>query len=153
MIEVVTRVQGPPRKARPALRVRVRVELQPHAFFALEADGTVTFELPVDGFAWTANRWIEVPTPRGLQQMKLRRGSLTYRIRGEGLAPEHSDTPADCIVTIVPLFPPELDSDQEAAIDRLIARNSGSAATAAGDRIAAWNRALADWQDGMPARA
>ncbi len=153
VIEVVTRLQGPPRKTRPALRVRVRVELQPHPFFALEADGTVTFELPVDGFAWTANRWIEVPTPRGLQQMKLRRGSLTYRIRGAGLAPEHSDAPADCIVTVVPLFPPELDSDQEAAIDRLIAGNSGSAATAAGDRIAAWNRTLADWQDGMPARA
>lgn len=152
-IEVSTRVQGQPRKPKLALRVRVHVELQPHEFFALEADGTVKCELPVDGFAWTANRWIEVPTPRGLQQMRLRRDYLTYRIKGEGLAPEHSETPADCIVTIVPLFPQEFDSEQEAAIDRLIASNSGSTATAAGDRFATWNRTLAGWQDRMAARA
>ena len=41
--------------------------------------------VPVDGFAWMANRWIEVPTARGLQQMKLRRGYISYRIKNAGL--------------------------------------------------------------------
>lgn len=153
LIEASARVQSQPRKPKLALRVRVRVELEPHEFFGLEADGTVKCELPVDGFAWVANRWIEVPTPRGIQQMRLRRDYLTYRIKGEGLVPEHSETPADCIVTIVPLFPPELNAKQEATVDRLIASNSGNPATAAGDRIASWNRELAQWQERMAARA
>ena len=46
---------------RPGETLVIRVQLQPHPFFQLEADGTVRCELPVDGFAWVANRWIEVP--------------------------------------------------------------------------------------------
>jgi DnaJ-class molecular chaperone len=127
VLHVTARVQGQRRKQDVALRVRV--ELQPHAVFTLDADGTVRCELPVDGFAWTANRWIEVPTPRGLQQMRLMRGYLAYRIKGAGLAG------SDCMVTVAPVFPEELNGAQEAAIDRLIAGN-----TAAAQRIAAWNR-------------
>ncbi len=124
----------------------MRVDLQPHAFFTAEADGTLKCELPVDGFAWMANRWIEVPTPGGLQQMKLRRGHLNYRIKNAGLPWASQAEAGDCIVTVVPMFPHEFSQEQEAAIDRLVASNSGTAETSAGERMAAWNQVLDNWQ-------
>jgi len=133
--------------------VCIRVELQPHEFFELEDDGTVKCELPVDGFAWIANRWIEVPTPTGLQQMRLRRGHLVYRIKGQGFPAQRSGPRADCMVTVVPLFPEEFSSKQEAQIDRLIDTNSGAAGTAAGNRATAWNRVLRKWQARLPETA
>ena len=127
------------------LVLRLRLQLQPHALFAAEADGTVKCELPVDGFAWVANRWVEVPTPRGLRQMKLKRDALAYRIKGAGLPWQPTGAAGDCIVTVVPMFPQELSPVQEAAIDRLVATNSGSAGTTAGARMAAWNRRVESW--------
>lgn len=127
----------------------VRVELQPHAFFGLDDDGTVKCDIPVDGFAWIASRWIEVPTPSGLQQMRLKRGHLVYRIRGQGFPSKRSGPRADCIVTVVPLFPEQFSSQQEALIDRLVASNSGTPATAAGSRLRAWNEDLEQWQAGL----
>lgn len=145
LLHVTAGVQGSQRQHRLALRLRV--ELQPHEFFAAEADGTLKCELPVDGFAWMANRWIEVPTPRGLQQMKLRRGSLSYRIKNAGLPWTGAAEAADCIVTVVPMFPQELSQEQEAAVDRLVSSNSGAAGTSAGDRMAAWTRLLDRWRE------
>jgi molecular chaperone DnaJ len=128
----------------------IRVEFQPHEFFELEDDGTVKCELPVDGFAWFANRWIEVPTPTGLQQMRLRRGHLVYRIKGQGFATQRSGPRADCMLTVVPLFPAEFSGEQEAQIDRLIDGNSGAAGTDAGRRASAWKRTLRKWQARLP---
>ena len=145
LLDVTARVQG--RQRQHELALRVRVELQPHEFFTAEADGTLKCELPVDGFAWMANRWIEVPTPCGLQQMKLRRGHLNYRIKNAGLPWTGEAAPGDCIVTVVPLFPQEFSQEQEAAIERLVASNSGAPGTPAGDRMAAWNRLVDNWQD------
>ncbi|MEI2745446.1 MAG: DnaJ domain-containing protein [Ottowia sp.] len=105
VLDVTARVQGSRQRT---LALRVRVALLPHEFFTAEADGTLKCELPVDGFAWMANRWVEVPTPRGLQQMRLRRGHLNYRIRNAGLPWTTEAAAADCIVTVVPMFPDEL---------------------------------------------
>jgi DnaJ-class molecular chaperone len=124
----------------------VRVELQPHEFFQLDADGTLRCELPVDGYAWMANRWIDVPTLGGLQQMRLRRGHLAYRMKGLGFPARPSGPRGDCLVTVVPLFPDELDARQEAQIDRLVASNTGRAGTPAGDRMAAWQSDLERWE-------
>ena len=128
----------------------VRIQLQPHEFFELAEDGTVKCEIPVDGFAWIANRWVQVPTPTGLQLMRLRRGHLGYRIKGQGFPSEQSGPRGDCIVTVVPLFPEEFSSKQEAQIDRLIATNSRSGGTAAGSRISEWDQSLAKWQARLP---
>ena len=138
-------MQGSQRQHKLALRVRV--ELQPHEFFTAEADGTLKCELPVDGFAWMANRWIEIPTPCGLQQMKLQRGHLNYRIKNAGLPWTSEAEAGDCIVTVVPMFPQEFSQEQEAAIDRLMTSNSGQAGTSACDRMAAWTRLVDNWQD------
>ncbi|WP_460479060.1 DnaJ domain-containing protein [Comamonas humi] len=145
LLHVTARVQG--RRRQHGLALRLRVELQPHEFFTAETDGTLKCELPVDGFAWMANRWIEIPTPRGLQQMRLRRGSLSYRIKNAGLPWMSEAEAADCIVTVVPMFPEEFSREQDAAIDRLVASNSGAAGTPTGDRMAAWNRLVGGWQE------
>ncbi len=139
-------VRAPAAVARPDETLCIRVELLPHEFFGLDEDGTVKCEVPVDGFAWVANRWVEVPTPTGLQQMKLRRGHMAYRIKGLGFPSEPSGPRADCIVTVVPLFPEEFSSKQEAQIDRLIASNSRFAGTAAAKAVAAWRQSLEKWQ-------
>jgi DnaJ-class molecular chaperone len=151
VLDVAARVQG--RHRHHQLMLRVRAEVAAHEFFSHAADGTVSCELPVDGFAWIANRWVEVPTPRGLRQMRLQRGTLNYRIKGEGLPWLEAGGPADCIVTVVPMFPEEFSAEQEAGIDRLVASNSGAARTAAGKRMGAWKRLLASWQERLKERA
>lgn len=143
LFNVAARSQG--RHGRPKLELRVRVQLAPHELFAVEADGTLKCELPVDGFAWVANRWVDVPTPRGLQQMKLKRGSLSYRIKGAGLPWQAGTAPGDCIITVLPIFPEAFSPEQDAAIDRLVATNSGAPGTPAGDGMAAWNRRVERW--------
>lgn len=120
----------------------VRIALQPHAFFTLEADGTVRCELPVDGFAWMGERWIEVPTPGGPQQMRLRRGYLTYRVKGQGW-PDAAGERGDCMVTVEPQFPEEFSSQQAALVDRLVASNAAS------PRLAQWRRQVAHWRAGL----
>ncbi|WP_240788608.1 DnaJ C-terminal domain-containing protein [Ramlibacter henchirensis] len=145
VLNVSARVQGRGQQGRP-LPLRVHVQLKAHEFFHVQPDGTLTCELPVDGFAWIAGRWIDVPTPRGLQQMRLRRGTLNYRIKGAGLPWQDAAECGDCIVTVVPLFPQEFSPQQEAAIDRLVAGNTGAAGTEAGDRMAAWKRRLTSWR-------
>jgi molecular chaperone DnaJ len=134
----------------PGETLALRVRLLPHPFFTLEEDGTVRCELPVDGFAWIANRWIEVPTPCGMQQMRLRRGHLVYRIKGLGFPLQPCGPRADCLVTVVPLFPESLGSRQEAQIDRLITTNTGAPGTAAGERMALWRRTLEGWRAALP---
>jgi DnaJ-class molecular chaperone len=122
VLAVTAHVDGRQRKHSVALRVRIA--LREHAAFSVQDDGTLACELPVDGFAWTANRWIDVPTVRGKQQMRLRRGTLNYRVKGGGLPWQDAGACADCIVTVSPRFPDELSAEQEALIDRLVATNA-----------------------------
>ncbi|HET8747599.1 MAG TPA: DnaJ C-terminal domain-containing protein [Ramlibacter sp.] len=145
LLHVHASFDGPHAGGKVALELRV--EVAPHPLFTLDEDGTVRCELPVDGFAWVANRWIEVPTPSGLQQMRLKRGYHTYRIKGQGF-PGEDGQPADCIVTVVPLFPEEFGKAQEAQIDKLIAANTGAAGTKAHARMATWQRAVKEWAEG-----
>jgi DnaJ-class molecular chaperone len=148
LLHVGASLQG--RNGSERVALSVRVELQPHEFFTLDEDGTVRCELPVDGFAWVANRWIEVPTPGGLQQMRLRRGYQTYRIKGQGFPLEDGSERADCIITVVPLFPEELSKAQEAQIDKLVAGNTRAAGTPAGARAAAWQQTVQAWRARLP---
>ncbi len=106
VLDIAARIEGGKRRHKAVLRVRI--QLQQHPLFTALADGTVKCEMPVDGFAWMAERWIEVPTPRGLQQMKLRRSAQCYRIKGAGLPWQDGAAAGDCIVTVMPLFPEAL---------------------------------------------
>ena len=118
----------------------LHVELSAHRFFVLDGDGILRCEMPVDGFAWMANRWIEVPTLTGVQQMRLKRGHHVYRLRGEGFPSERRGARGDYVVTVVPTFPESLSAEQEALLDRLSAMSTGPLRT--------WKRTLQAWDRG-----
>jgi len=149
LLHVSAQLHG--RQAGEKVALEVRVELAPHPFFSVDEDGTVRCELPVDGFAWVANRWIEVPTPSGLQQMRLKRGYHTYRIKGQGFPGEDGER-ADCLIAVRPLFPEEFSKAQEAQIDKLVAGNTKAAGTSAHQHAAAWQQAVKEWQARQPVR-
>jgi molecular chaperone DnaJ len=100
--------------------------------------------MPVEGFAWMAGRWVDVPTLTGMQQMRLRRGHHVYRLRGQGFPSERRGARGDYVVTIVPTFPEALSAEQEALLDRLAATQAGA--------LHAWQRTLKAWDRGRSAR-
>ena len=103
----------------------IHVEVLPHASLVREDDGTVRCELPVDGFAWVANRTIDIPTLRGAQELGLQRGQVMYRLAGQGFPPRAGGRPADQVVIVVPKFPTQLSREQERLLNRLAATTSG----------------------------
>jgi molecular chaperone DnaJ len=117
--------------------LEIQVALSPHALFVLDDDGLLRCEMPVEGFAWMANRWVDVPTLTGLQQMRLKRGHQVYRLRGQGFPSERRGARGDYVVTVVPDFPATLTEEQEALLDRLVATQAGA--------LHAWQRALRAW--------
>lgn len=126
--------------------LNVRIHLQPHEFMSLQENGDVRMEVPVDGFAWMAERWIDVPTPYGMRQMRLQRGALIYRVKGAGLPAGPSGAPADCFVTVVPLFPAQWSDQQMALVDALIQTNTADEATDAGAKAQSWERKVMSWR-------
>jgi len=121
--------------------LELHIELAAHPFFALGDDASVHCEFPVDGYAWLAGAWIEVPTPGGLQQMQLRRGHTAYRLRGRGLPRAHdSSERGDYVVKVVPTFPDTLSAEQQALLERLTATGETPPA------LAAWRARLQRWE-------
>jgi molecular chaperone DnaJ len=118
------------------LVLELLLEIEPHAIFTLDDDGTLRCEVPVDGYAWMGNAWVEVPTPSGLQAMRLRREHRSYRLRGQGFPRERRGERADLLVEIRPCFPDEPSAAQQALLDRLVAEGAASP-----------QQPLADWQD------
>jgi molecular chaperone DnaJ len=105
----------------------IRVELLPHERLALDEDGSIRCELPVDGFRWIANRSVEVPTLQGPKRMSLRSGQVMYRLLGKGFPVNRKGERADQIVIIVPRFPAELSPKQERLLDQLAATTAAQA--------------------------
>lgn len=118
----------------------LHVELSRHRFFVLGEDGVLRCEMPVDGFAWMANCWVEVPSLSGVQQMRLKRGHHVYRLRGQGFPSKRLGARADYMLTVVPTFPESLSAEQEALLDQLGALSTGPVRT--------WQRALKAWDRG-----
>jgi molecular chaperone DnaJ len=125
------------------LVLELQLAIEPHPFFVLEADGTLRCEMPVDGFAWMGERWVEVPTPDGLQQMRLRREHRSYRLRSQGFPVTRRGVRGDLLIEIRPVFPDALSPAQEELLDRLVASaaSAGSAAVPLQD----WQRRLRGW--------
>lgn len=122
--------------------LNIRVALRRHEWLRLDPDGSVRCELPVDGFAWIANRPVEVPTLVGLQHLALQRDQLVYRLKGQGFPVERRGPRGDQLVTITPVFPSQLSTDQQILLDQLIATTSGPDAEASDPRLRAWQQAL-----------
>lgn len=126
----------------PAGELSIRVEVQPHPVLQLDSDGTVRCELPVDGFAWVANRSVEVPTLGGLHTLQLQRDQLSHRLQGQGFPVERRGPRGDQWITIVPIFPQRMSTDQQILLDQLIAITSGPQATRVDERLQRWNETL-----------
>ena len=136
LLQVPVHRAGP---GQPALGLDLRVELLPHALYTLDADGTLRCRVPVDGFAWAAEREVAVPTLAGLQRLPLKREQTEYRLPGLGYPRERRGPPADALITILPIFPERLSTDQQILLDQLVA-------TANDPRLAAWADSLRIWQ-------
>ena len=131
----------------------IRVEVLEHDFLKLDKDGTVRCDVPVDGFAWIANRSIDVPTLSGLQMIQLHRDQLCYRLSGHGFPVERRGPRGDQLTAITPIFPQRLTTDQQILLDRLIATTSGPDAKQLDDRLRGWNQVLRKWKRGGQSRS
>ena len=136
----------PPRQAGRALVLELQVEIAPHPLFVLDADGVLRCEMPVNGYAWMAGRWVEVPTPDGLQQMRLNRNAQVYRLAGQGFPQTLRGPRGDYMVKVVPQFPAQPDPAQEALLEQLIAASSQTAASDPAQPLGQWQGRLASWQ-------
>lgn len=101
--------------------VQLHIQVRPHALFTWDDDDVLHLDMPVDGFAWMAERWIEVPVPGGWQHMRLRRQHVHYRLRGQGVAVQRGESRGELVIHITPVFPEELTPEQNACIDQLCA--------------------------------
>jgi molecular chaperone DnaJ len=131
--------------------LELQVEIAAHKLFTLGDDGSLRCEMPVDGFAWIAGAWIEVPTLTGLQQMRLQRGRHVYRLRGQGLPLERRGSArGDFLVTVVPTFPDLLSVEQQTLLDRLASSSLTADEPAAAGAIRAWRRTVQVWDRSRP---
>lgn len=119
--------------------LEVQVVLAPHPLFTLHEDGSLHCQLPVDGFAWMANRTVSIPTLDGVQPLALRRGQQRYRLAGQGFPARHRGPRGEQVVEIEAVFPEKFSTDQEILLDQLIASSAGPGAD---PRLAQWQRLL-----------
>lgn len=101
--------------------LEVQVAIAPHPLFALQDDGALLCRLPVDGFAWLANRTVPVPTLDGVQPLALRRGQNLYHLPGLGFPLRHRGPRGAQVVEVEPVFPETFSTDQDILLDQLIA--------------------------------
>lgn len=137
----VLQVRVPPSGARaPSIAIELRIEIAPHEFFRLDADGTLRCEVPVDGFAWMAQRKVDVPTPDGLHALPMQRDRTDYRLAGRGFPSTRKGPRGDLVVQLRPVFPERLSADQAILLDQLVAVSA-----AAGGPVDTWQRSLRAW--------
>jgi molecular chaperone DnaJ len=138
--------QGKP--GSPPGGLSIRVEVLEHALFELDNDGTVRCDMPVDGFAWIANR----ATLGGPRTIQLQRDQLSYRLKGQGFPVERRGPRGDQMVTVSPIFPQRMTTDQQILLDQLIATTSGPDAKESDERLRRWNQAVRTWKQGERGR-
>ena len=126
----------------------IRVQVLPHDVFTLADgdNGSVHCTLPVNGFAWLANRPAVLPTLSGLDTLVLDRAQRDYRLPGQGFPATRRGPRGDLLVHVEPCFPDRLSIDQEILLDQLVATGMGPEGGAADARLGAWQQTLKDWQ-------
>jgi len=135
----------PARDGAADVRLELRVEVEPHPFFTLDEQGVLRCEMPVNGYAWMTGRWVEVPTPDGLQHMRLNREATVYRLAGKGFPQGLRGPRGDFLVKVVPVFPPLGDPEQERLLDKLIARSNQAAEADDNQPLGQWQRTVKRW--------
>ena len=126
--------------------LELQVEIEPHPVFTLDGNGVLRCEMPVNGYAWMAGRWVDVPTPDGVQQMRLNRDALVYRLRGKGFPDTPRGPRGDYLVKVLPTFPPKEDPALEALLDQLIARSTLAAESNRSQPLGQWQRRMKQWK-------
>ncbi len=114
------RLHVPARGAGSPGDIDLRVQVLPHPQFELDEDGTVRSTVRVNGFAWVAQREIEVPTLDGPQSIRLQREQRCHRLKGRGFPVQRRGERGDLLVTVVPVFPERFTAEQTALLDHLI---------------------------------
>ncbi len=125
-----------------ALAIDLHVQVAAHELLELADDGDLRCEVPVDGFAWIAQRTVEVPTLGATLPLALCRDRLTYRLAGEGFPRQRRGARGDLWVTIVPVFSDLLDAQRAALLDRLVASGLASDGQPHDARLRDWQRRL-----------
>ncbi len=126
----------------PPGEVQLHIQVQPHPLFTWDNDDVLHLDMPVDGFAWMAERWVDVPVPGGWQHMRLRRQHLHYRLRGQGVAARRGESRGELVIHITPVFPDEFTPEQDACFDQLCASQRAHPPAALAD----WHTRLQDIQ-------
>jgi molecular chaperone DnaJ len=127
------------------IALELEVTIEPHPLFTLDSDGLLRCEMPVNGYAWMSGRWVEVPTPTGMQQMRLNRNAMTYRLSGQGFPTTLRGPRGDYLVKIVPAFPEQDDPEQEALLEQLIAKSNEAVKANRSQPMGQWQRRLKRW--------
>ncbi len=125
--------------------LELEVAIEAHPLFTLDSDGVLRCEMPVNGYAWMAGRWVDVPTPNGVQLMRLNRDALAYRLGGQGFPTSLRGPRGDYIVKVVPVFPDQDDAAQEALLDKLIARTNATMQREQSQPMGQWKRRMKRW--------
>nr|WP_315464744.1 DnaJ C-terminal domain-containing protein [uncultured Rhodoferax sp.] len=125
--------------------LELEVKIEPHPLFTLDSDGLLRCEMPVNGYAWMSGRWVEVPTPGGMQQMRLNRNALTYRLSGRGFPTSIRGPRGDYLVKVLPVFPAHEDPEQEALLAQLIAKSNEALKADRSQPLGPWQRKLKRW--------
>jgi len=125
--------------------LELQVEIERHPLFTLGADGVLRCEMPVNGYAWMAGRWVDVPTPNGVQQLRLNRDALVYRLRSQGFPNEVRGPRGDYLVKVAPVFPAQEDPEQEALLDQLIAKSTSTAEADHSQPLGQWQHRMKQW--------
>jgi molecular chaperone DnaJ len=133
--------------------LELQVEIEPHPFFTLDDDGVLRCEMPVNGYAWMAGRWVDVPTPDGARQLRLNRDALVYRLRGQGFPSAVRGPRGDYHVKVVPVFPTQEDPVQEALLDQLIASSTSTAESDHSQPLGQWQQRMKRWNSSKKERA
>ena len=133
-----------------ALAIELRVVVRRHELLELFDDGTLRCEVPVDGFAWIAEREIDVPTLDGPQRLKLQRAQLVHRLPAQGFPTERRGPRGDLWITVVPVFPEPLDAEQRALLERLSASSLGRNGQPLAPKLRDWQRRMHGWRGAAP---
>ena len=128
-----------------AIGLELQVQIEPHLFFKLDDDGVLRCDMPVNGYAWMTGRWVDVPTPDGVQQLRLNRDALVYRLRGQGFPSAVRGPRGDYHVKVIPVFPAQEDPAQEALLDQLIASFMSTAEADDSQPLGQWQHQMKRW--------
>jgi molecular chaperone DnaJ len=80
-----------------------------------------------------------------MQQMRLNRNAMTYRLSGQGFPTTLRGPRGDYLVKIVPVFPAQDDPGQEALLEALIAKSNEAVKADRSQPLGQWQRRLKRW--------